>query len=73
MNDVIYDVINSLKYEILIEKGNIFVVVIDFNKLYFTYNICIIAELQREVTSIPLLTGLFTLRDRVSAKEDESL
>ena len=54
-------------------KGNIFVVVIDFTNLNFTYNISIIAELQREVTTIPLLTGLFTLRDRVSANEDESL
>ena len=54
-------------------KGNVFVVLIDFANLYFTYNISILAELQREVTSIPLLTGLFTLRDRVSANEDESL
>ena len=55
-------------------KGNVFVVVIDFTNLNFTYNISIIAELQREVTSIPLLTELFTLlRDRVSANEDESL
>ena len=54
-------------------KGKLFVLVIDFTNLYLTYNISIIAELQREVTSIPLLTGLFTLRDRVSANEDESL
>ena len=52
-------------------KGNVFVVLIDFTNLHLTYNIYIIAELQREVTSIPLLTGLFTLRDRVSANEDE--
>ena len=54
-------------------KGNVLVMVIDFTNLHFTYNISIIAELQREVTSILLLTGLFTSRDRVSAKEDESL
>ena len=54
-------------------KGNVFVVVIDFPNLHFTYNISIIAELQREVTSIPLLTGLFTLRNRLSANKDETL
>ena len=54
-------------------KGNVLVVVIDFTNLHLTYNISINAELQREVTSIPLLTGLFTLRNRVSANEDESL
>ena len=45
----------------------------DFTNLFFTYNISIIAELQIEVTSMLVLTGLFCLRDTVTENEDTNL